>query len=142
MAAIGVNVNVRIDKRALDKELRDRDGAVGYVVAGFAGQVTKEIKNVFKERAHGAWWPITSSISSGTKGVFLDVTVRKSRPHQIVAKKAPMLVFFWERENRMFIGPSVNHPGSSPPEELILSGIERASKRLVFTKKSPTITSI
>jgi len=136
-----VTVKVRLNKKALDKELLDRDGAVGYVIAGFAGQVTKDIKQVFIDRARGAWWPVHSSIESGAKGVHLTVTVKKSKAHKIVAKNAPMLVFLWEREGRMFVGPSVNHPGSTPPEKLILSGIEKASKRLVFTTRSPTVTS-
>jgi hypothetical protein len=136
-----VTVQVRLNKKALDKELHERDGAVGYVIAGFAGQVTKDIKDVFQQRAGGKWWPVVSSISTGTKGVHLTVTVKKSKAHKIIAKNAPMLVFLWEREGRMFVGPSVNHPGSSPPEKLILSGIDRASKRIQFTTKAPTVTS-
>jgi hypothetical protein len=34
----------------------------------------------------------------------------------------------------------VNHPGSSPPEKLILIGIERAGRRLTFTRAAPTVT--
>lgn len=136
-----VTVQVRVDKRALNQQLHERDGAVGYVIAGFAGQVTKEIKQVFTERAGGAWWPVRSSISQGTRGVFLTVTVDKSRPHKIFAKNAPALVFFWEREGRVFRGPMVNHPGSSPPGKLILSGIERAGRRLIFTIAKPVVSS-
>ena len=130
---------MRIDKRALDREMHERDGAVGFVIAGFAGQVTKEIKKEFVDRARGTWWPIRSSINQGTRGVFLTVTVKASKPHKIVTRNAPALVFFWERENRMFVGPSVNHPGSTPPAKLILSGIERAGRRLIFTAASPTV---
>lgn len=133
-------VSFRIDKRALDRELKERDGAVGYVLAGFAGQVTKDIKQVFTERARGAWWPVRSSISSGSRGVFLRVDAKATKPHKIVTRGAPALVFFWERENRMFVGPSVNHPGSTPPVKLILSGIERAGRRLIFTKASPVVS--
>lgn len=135
-----VKVRVRLDKKALDKELLQRDGAVGFVVAGFAGEVTKDIKSVFVQRAGGAWWPVRSSIRQGKRGVNLTVTVRPSKPHRIVAKNAPALVFFWEREGRMFKGPSVNHPGSQPPVKLVLSGIERAGRRLRFTRAAPTVT--
>ena len=133
------SVRVRLDKRALDRELHQRDGAVGHVIAGFAGQVTKDIKEVFRDRAHGAWWPVRSSIRQGTRGVFLTVNIKATKPHKIYARGAPALVFFWEREDRMFIGPSVNHPGSSPPTKLILSGIERAGRRYVFTKTAPDV---
>lgn len=135
-------VRVRIDKRALDRELLNRDGAVGFVIAGFAGQVTKEIKAEFTQRAGGAWWPVRSSISRGQRGVKLTVNVRRSKPHRIVAKNAPALVFFWEREGRMFRGQMVNHPGSQPPVKLILSGIERAGRRLRFTRTAPTVSSV
>lgn len=136
-----VQVTVRLDKRALDRELRGRDGAVGKVVAGFAGEVTKKIKGVFRERAGGAWWPVHTSIKAGTRGVYSITTVKRSRRHPIVAKNAPNLVFFWEREQRWFVGPMVNHPGSTPPEKLVLSGIDRAGRRLTFTAAAPTVTS-
>lgn len=131
---------MRIDKRALDRELFERDGAVGYVVAGFAGNVTKEIKNVFRERAGGAWWPVKTTINQSARGTYATVNVKASRPHRIQARGAPALVFFWEKENRVFRGQSVNHPGSSPPAKLILSGIERAGRRLVFTAANPIVT--
>lgn len=134
-------VQVRLDKRALDRELMSRDGAVGHVIAGFAGNVTKEIKTVFRERAGGAWWPVRSSIRQSTRGTQLTVTVKKSRPHRIVVKNASQLTFFWQREGRIFSGPSVNHPGSSPSENMIQSGIERASRRLVFTRAAPIVRS-
>jgi len=136
-----VAFRMRVDKRALNKVMNERDGDVGFVMAGFAGQVTKEIKQTFISRAGGAWWPIRSSISSGARGVFLTVTVKKSRPHKIVSKNAPALIFFWERENRIFFGPSVNHQGSTPPAKLVLSGIERAGRRLIFTAASPVVTN-
>lgn len=140
MPSATTTFKVRIDKRALDHVMNDRDGNVGYVVAGFAGNVTKEIKAVFRERAGGAWWPVRTSISQGARGTFATITVDKSKAHQIKTRGAPALVFFWEKKNRMFIGPSVNHPGSSPPKKLILSGIERAGRRLVFTAAEPTVT--
>ncbi len=34
-----------------------------------------------------------------------------SQPHPIDAKNAPNLVFFWEREDVLFVGKHVNHPG-------------------------------
>jgi hypothetical protein len=134
-------VDVRLDKRALDHELKDRDGAVGFVVAGFAGNVTKEIKSVFRERAGGPWWPVHSTVQRGTRGTHLTVTIKKSKAHKIVVKNASQLTFFWQREGRMFYGPSVNHPGSSPPENMIQSGIERASRRLTFTRAAPRVRS-
>lgn len=135
-----VKVKVRVDKRALDKELRDRDGAVGKVIAGFAGLVTTEIKGEMRDRAGGAWWDVTTSIKGGTRGVYSVTTVKPTKPHRIVANKAANLVFFWEREQRIFKGPMVNHPGSSPPEKLILSGIERAGRRVTFTAAAPTVS--
>lgn len=138
---MGATVRVRIDKRALDRELHDRDGAVGRVVAGFAGQVTKEIKAEFQNRAGGSFWPVQSTIDQGARGVYLVVTVKASKPHRIVAKGAPALVFFWEKKGSMFIGPSVNHPGSTPPEKLILSGIDNASRHIAFTAAGPSVSN-
>lgn len=137
----GARVRVRVDQKALDRELAGRDGAVGFVMAGFAGEVTKQIKGVFVQRAGGAWWRTRSNLRYDRRGVVLTVTVKPTRPHKIVAKNAPVLSFFWEREGRMFYGSSVNHPGSQPPVQLILSGIERAGRRLRFTRTAPTVSS-
>lgn len=37
-----------------------------------------------------------------------------TQPHRIVATRAPFLVFWWEREGRMVVTKSVNHPGTAP----------------------------
>lgn len=139
MALTGISVDVRLDKKAINNDLRGRTGAVGKVLAGFAGEVTKTIKVVFRERAGGEWWPVSSSIRQGSRGLTLNVNVRKTRPHKIIAQNASRLVFYWDREGRMFYGPGVNHPGSRPPVGLIVSGIERAGRRYRFTRTGPTI---
>lgn len=138
--ATAVKVSVRLDKRALDKELRDRTGSVGRVLSGFAGIATQEIKGVFKDRAGGAWWRVESSIqNAGSRGLQLRVTTKSSKPHTIRVRNAPALIFNLA-DGTLFVGQSVSHPGSSPPEGLILAGIERAGRRLVFTSAAPTVT--
>ena len=37
-----------------------------------------------------------------------------ARPHPIVARRAPNLVFYWMKMQRWFVGPRVNHPGNRP----------------------------
>lgn len=37
-----------------------------------------------------------------------------TEPHPIYARRAPFLVFWWERENRIVRTRSVNHPGTRP----------------------------
>lgn len=134
-----VRVTVRLDKRAIDKELKGRTGSVGRALAGYAGIATKEIKGVFRDRANGAWWPIESSITENSKGLNLRITARPTRPHRIEARQAPVLRFKL-RDGSTFVGLGVNHPGSSPSEELLLAGIERAGRRLTFTRAAPTVT--
>lgn len=118
---------------------------MGRALRSYERGVTHDIKSVFKEKAGGAWWPIQSRIAEKNRGardrraLILTVTVKRTRPHVIVAKNAPSLVFFWERENRMFSGPRVNHPGSTPPVKLILSGVEKAGRRLTFTRAAPAV---
>jgi hypothetical protein len=138
--ADNVKVTVRVDKRALDEQLLGRDGAVGRVIAGFAGLVTTEIKNEMRDKAGGSYWPVTTSIRQGPRGTYSITTVKRTKPHPINARRAPKLVFFWEREQKMFAGPHVNHPGSAVPEKLVLSGIDRASRRVTFTAAAPTVT--
>lgn len=129
-----VTVQVKLNERSIQRELNERDGAVGRVLAGFSGTVTKQIKGEFKSRAGGAWWPVTSSISPTPRGLTLTTTIQKTKPHLIVANRAPTLVFFWERQSRTFRGDYVRHPGSSPPVELILSAIDRAGRYVAFSQ--------
>jgi hypothetical protein len=133
-------VRVRLDKKALDEQLRGRNGPVGRTLSGFAGGATREIKNVFKERAGGPWWPIGSEIvSAGSRGIQLRVHIGSSRPHKIRAVNAPLLVFNLS-DGTLFLGTDVNHPGSSPPVGLVLAGIERAGRRLTFTRAAPAVS--
>lgn len=135
-----VQVRVRLDKKALDHELRGRTGSVGRTMAAFGGIATREIKGVFRDRAGGAWWPITSElIDAGSRGIQLRTHVGKTQPHKIRAINAPLLVFNLS-DGTLFTGTEVNHPGSSPPEGLILIGIERAGRRLTFTRASPAVS--
>lgn len=135
-----IQVRVRLDKRALDEQLKGRTGAVGRTLAAFGGQATREVRGVFRDRAGGAWWPITSEIvDAGSRGIQLRVHVGSSSAHKIKAVNAPMLVFNFQ-DGTMFYGSEVNHPGSSPPEKLVLAGIERAGRRLTFTKAAPAVS--
>jgi hypothetical protein len=135
-----VQVRVRLDKKALDKELKGRGGSVSRTMSAFGGIATREIKNAFFSRAGGAWWPVSSSITdAGSRGVSLRVNVKASRPHKIKAVNAPALIFNLS-DGTVFWGSEVNHPGSSPPEKLVLLGIERAGRRLTFTRAAPSVT--
>lgn len=135
-----VGVRVRLDKQAINKELRGRAGAVGRTMAAFAGVASREIKDVFMEKAGGPWWPVSSSLSdAGARGVHLTVNIKSSRPHQIVAVNGPLLIFNL-KDGTPFRGSQVNHPGSTPPVALVLTGIERAGRRLTFTPASPAVS--
>ena len=135
-----IQVRVRLDKKALDEQLRGRNGAVGRTLAAFGGQATREIKSVFTERAGGPWWPVTSEIvDAGSRGIQLRVHAGSTRPHKIRAVNTTLLVFNL-RDGTVFTGTEVNHPGSSPPEGLILTGIERAGRRLTFTRAAPAVS--
>lgn len=136
-----VQVRVRLDKRALDEQLRGRTGAVGRTLASFAGIATREIKSEFKDRAGGVWWPVESTLAeTPSRGVQVTTRIRASRPHRIVAKNAPALVFNLS-DGTLFWGHSVNHPGSSPPIPLVLAGVEKAGRKLTFTRAAPNVST-
>lgn len=135
-----VTVQVRLDRKAINHELRGRTGGVGRTMAAFAGVATREIKDVFMERAGGPWWPVSSSITdAGSRGVSLRMNIKRSKPHQIVAVKAPLLIFNLA-DGTPFRGTQVSHPGSTPPVALVLTGVERAGRRLTFTPAQPTVS--
>lgn len=135
-----VTVRVRLDRRAIERELRGRTGAVGRSMAAFAGIATREIKDVFIQRAGGPWWPVSSSMAdAGSRGINLRVNIKRSQPHQIVAVNAPLLIFNLS-DGTPFRGTEVHHPGSTPPVALVLTGVERAGRRLTFTSAKPSVS--
>ncbi len=111
---------LHLDQAAIDRELRTRNGAVGKVMAGFAGLATATVREEMRTRAGGVWWPVSSSM----QGTTLQVNVKASRPHVIVPVRARALVF--QVGGQTVFTRHVNHPGSSPPEHLIGDALVRA----------------
>lgn len=128
MASPAVKVSVRINKRALDAELKSSNGSTGRTLAAFAGLVTREVNEVFIERAGGPWWRVKSTIFNSQFGVSATVNVRPSRPHVIKAKNASVLTFKFP-DGSYFGGYSVNHPGSAVPERMVQEGVQNALKK-------------
>lgn len=56
--------------------------------------------------------PILRSASLVTSAPLLQVVEYPTRPHPIVARNGPVLVFWWAHANRLFVGPAVAHPGT------------------------------
>lgn len=108
---------VELDEAALYRELHTREGAVGRVVAGFAGTATKRLKEEMQRRAGGAWWQVTSSISMAGHPV-LRVEVKSTRPHVIVPRRAGGVLVF-ELAGQTIFTRRVDHPGSSAPARLV-----------------------
>lgn len=117
-----MKVEVTLDQQALDDQLRQRSGAPSRVLAGFAGQATKDIKAEMQRRAGGDWWPVTSSISNVGQNPTLTISVSATNPHVIVPKRAPRLVFV--KDGRTIFAMKVNHPGSAPPKDVIKDALQ------------------
>lgn len=63
-------------------------------------------------------------LGSGIHGEF-------GRKYPIDAKNVPNLVFFWQKEDRWFVGPHVNHPGVAARPYLFPAG--RKHKNEIIT---------
>lgn len=100
----------RVLSRHRSKAKLDAD----YVVKNYGKLVNRAYLN-----AKGPWGIRDNSYVGGN-----------TRPHQIFAKRAPALVFFWARRDVMFVGPKVNHPGSKRAPYWQL-GVNRASREVV-----------
>lgn len=135
----GAQITVRLDQQAINRELRGRSGMVGKVMGGFASITTFEIRRVFVERAGGVWWKVSSTVGESSRGVEMITIVQKSKAHTIVPRNAKNLNFFWTKRGVQVVTKKVNHPGSTPPAKLVLSGVERAGRRLSFARGT-TIT--
>lgn len=56
---------------------------------------------------------VSGGVHAGGQGAPYAIPVHEgSRPHKIVARRAPMLRFFWEKIGRNVAFRSVNHPGT------------------------------
>jgi hypothetical protein len=73
-------------------------------------QVTKVNENTYEIRV---FVKISDAPDAGAweYGSGLHRTKGSPAKYSIDAKNVPDLVFFWQRENRWFVGPHVNHPG-------------------------------
>lgn len=58
-----------------------------------------------------------------------------TRPHIIRAKNARQLVFFWERENKMFFGKRVSHPGIQNPVPFLTKAAEQLGFRVTNSRR-------
>lgn len=80
---------------------------VGHDIRKPGGTLQRSIKST---RRGGAG--IRQTYSVGTDVKYASFTDTGAQAHPIVARRAPLLVFPWEREGwRLFIGKRVNHPG-------------------------------
>ncbi len=89
---------------------------------------------------------VRSSVERGTKNIFAIGTLGvsgvvyawihelggKTRPHPIVAKNAPYLVFFWKSKGIWMRIKAVNHPGSKfPPRPYLKPALEESEPAIV-----------
>jgi hypothetical protein len=139
MPKVSTKTVVRIDQKALARELKSSQGTTGRTIAAFAGLVTREVNKVFIDRAGGKWWPVKSTIFDGKAfGASATVRVKPTKAHRIVAVNRKSLTFQFP-DGTYFNGYSVMHPGSSVPEHLVQEGITNAltNKELAFFRPAP-----
>jgi hypothetical protein len=67
-------------------------------------------------------------------GINRMIGAREKYP--ITARKAPRLVFFWERENRLFVGHQVSHPGVEAKQYIAPTLVETRKEVLNIVGKS------
>lgn len=58
-------------------------------------------------------WGFAPSFTIANRAPYAAPVHEGARPHRIVARRAPLLVFFWEKRGVEFRGRSVNHPGNA-----------------------------
>jgi hypothetical protein len=77
-------------------------------------------------------WSRGIQFDAGSDVSYAAANDQGARPHKIVAKNAPALVFFWPKVGRVVAFKSVNHPGNKP-YDWAMRGLERA---LRFAERS------
>lgn len=130
----------RLDQAKLNRLLRDRNGPVGKVMAGFAGLSTTAVRDLARERITSRTGAYIDGIRSTTEQSVLGTKMittasapqsaileKGSKPHVIVPKRAKVLRFevggqtVWTRR--------VSHPGTKP-YNIVRDGVRRAGGRL------------
>lgn len=120
---------VVIDPAALAEELRGPTGPVTRHLIIVGEKVKREAIRIAPRRTGNLANHIVKRITStrgettvlvGVERVPYAIWVHEgANPHVIEARNVPNLVFWWERENRLFVGKRVNHPGNPPNRFLI-----------------------
>ena len=123
----------------LNRMLTNRTGAVGRVMAGFAGLSTRETRQVANERVKRQSGRYYESIRSTTVGSPQGVKVvtssihyggapeRATRPHIIRPRRARVLRF--QVGGKTVYARKVNHPGTRA-RNILRDGVRRAGRRL------------
>lgn len=138
---MSVTATVVIDDARLARMLQGRDGAVGRVMAGFAGTVTQDVRIVARERVNhptGEYLRgISSHIRPGPMGTMVEV--RADAPHSAVleggssphtirpARTGGVLRF--RVGGRVVFARKVEHPGTRP-YHILRDGVRRSGERL------------
>lgn len=125
------DVRVILSPSAVDELLRGKSGPVvrDLFVRGervklraisLAPRKTGNLRNhIVKRLVQG---PSGPEMQVGVEGVPYALYVHEgARPHRIVARNAPLLVFFWPKAGRVMYLKSVNHPGNRPHRFLVQS---------------------
>lgn len=73
-----------------------------------SGELARRI-DVEQNRQAGRFAPGWSVVCDAPYALFVH---EGTRPHPIVARRAPLLVFYWERVGAVVAFPRVNHPGT------------------------------
>lgn len=133
---------LNINDNQLRNLMRGRDGAVGRVMAGYAGIATQETRKVADERVNRRTGEyirgIHSTMVAGSRGNHHVRTIasaphslileKGSRPHIIVPRRASVLRF--EVGGRVVFAKRVHHPGTQA-YHILLTGSRRAGRRLL-----------
>lgn len=109
-------------------DLSDKGGAfISTLTQGAKAALMLQASAAYNRIVQGSYWtnrsgqtrrsfaisrpgPLHARISSKSKvATFLD---GGTKPHKIVARRAPLLVFYWAKMGTMFYGKGVNHPGT------------------------------
>lgn len=128
-------VQIDLDDAAIDA-FRGWNGPVGRATERLAKETVFRQKALANRRS-GAMaagmhykkgkWSKGIEFLAGSAVPYTLFVDQGAKPHKIVAKNAPYLVFFWPKVGRVVHFKSVNHPGNKP-YRFLMRGLERAMR--------------
>lgn len=116
-----------ISEAGWDLLTRDPDGPTGRMMFHTLDAIAETVRQRQQARIGSVVYRTTSGVTRNAEGLIGSVTMRATRAHVIMPRRAPRLVFVPRGHTSPVYARRVNHPGSTPPARYLLEALNQAT---------------